>query len=124
MRDPFYRQVVAALEAKDFERNDFERCMGDLLRDPFPGLVPIPGGSDAGMDGAIADGRGAPYPFVCTTDDRVIRNLTGSLRSYSKSGGQRRQVVLATSVALSPQRRRNLEKRAEELGFTLAQIFF
>ena len=98
--------------------------MGNLLRDhPFESLVPIPGGTDAGMDGAIADGEGAPYPLVCTTDDRVLRNLTGSLESYLKSGGQRRQAVLATSVALTPQRRFNLEQRARELGFTLVQIF-
>ncbi len=124
MRDPFYRQIVAVLEAKDFGRDDFERCMCDLLRDhPFESLVPIPGGSDAGMDGAIADGEGAPYPLVCTTANRVRRNLTGSLKSYLKSGGPRRQAVLATSVALTPQLRRKLQVRAQELGFTLVQIF-
>ena len=124
MRHPFYQQIVAALEAKNYHWQDFERCMCDLLRDhPFESLVPIPGGSDAGMDGAIADGHGAPYPLVCTTDKHVLRNLTGSLESYRKRGGQREKVLLATSVALTPQRRRNLDARAESMGFTLVQIF-
>src|SRR3989442_11137301 len=72
------------------------------------------------MDGATAsDG-----PFlVSTTDEAVIRNLTGSLRSYLKSGGLRRTLVLATSQELTQTRRRNLQKRARELGFSLLQIY-
>ena len=121
MTDPFYRQIVAALEAKDFDPLVFQRCMGDLLRDTFPGLVPIVGGSDAGMDGAIADGQGEPYPLVCTTGEDVIGNLTENLDSHLKEGSPRRRVVLATSQALSPTRRRNLTARAREKGFTLLQ---
>ncbi len=88
MRDPFYRQIIAGLEAKDFDPQVFERCVCDLLRDdPFPSLAPIPGGNDAGMDGAIADGGGEAYPLVCTTDNDVIGNLTASLESYRRRGG-------------------------------------
>jgi hypothetical protein len=123
MRHPFYSQIVSALEAKDFDPEVFERCMCYLLLGPFPGLVPISGGNDAGMDGAIADGQGEPYPLVCTSDDDVIGNLTKNLESYTARGGPRRQVVLATSLRLKPPRRRNLEQRAREMGFTLRQIF-
>ncbi len=120
--DPFHRQILAALEEKRFDPQVFERCMADLLRDTFPGLVPVPGGSDAGMDGAIGDGQGEPFPLVCTTAKDVIGNLTRSLESYVGSGGRRRDVVLATSRVLTPLRRRNLRQRAREKGFTLCQI--
>jgi hypothetical protein len=73
------------------------------------------------MDGAIADGEGPPFPLVCTTEKDVIGNLTRSLKSYMRSGGHRRNVVVATSQRLTPIRIRNLSKRAKELGFVLVQ---
>lgn len=100
----------------------FERCAADLLRPIYPGLVPVRGGSDSGMDGAVADGLGSPFPLVCTTSDRVLDNLRRSLHSYLAEGGERRRVVLSTSRALSPKRRWNLRQAAAELGFTLVQV--
>jgi hypothetical protein len=121
--DPFDRQIVAALEEKHFDPHTFEACMGDLLRTVFPGLVPVPGGNDDGIDGAIADGRGEPYPLVCTSAKDVIGNLTRSLDSYVRRGHQRRDVALATSQQLTPQRRFNLDRRAADKGFQMLQVF-
>jgi hypothetical protein len=75
------------------------------------------------MDGAIADGQGPAFSLVCTTAKDVIGNLTRSLDSYLRDDGSRRQVVLATSQELTQRRRRNLEKRAEEKGFVLNQVY-
>ncbi len=100
----------------------FEQCAADVLRTIHPTLVPIRGGSDAGMDGAIAKKGGLPYPLVTTTSKKVSVNLERSLKSYVQHGGRRRSVVLATSQALTPQRRRSLEKAARKLGFHLLQI--
>lgn len=122
--DPFHDQIVDALGKGDFDPLVFEACMGDLLRKDIPGLVPVPGGGDAGIDGAIADGRGEPYPLVCTTSKDVLGNLTRSLRAYKKEKQwPRRQVALATSQSLTPRRRRHLEDRAESEGFTMLQVF-
>jgi len=120
-RDPLHRQILERLGG-DLNPRDFEEAVCDLLRDTFPSLVPIRGGSDSGRDGAIADGEGETYPLVCTTGADVIGNLTDSLDSYLSDGGRRRKVVLATSQALTPKRRSNLERRAVEKGFTLVQI--
>jgi ATPases with chaperone activity, ATP-binding subunit len=119
MADPFYEEIINAL-AGALDKDRFELCAASLLTKEFPTLVPIRGGTDSGMDGATAsDG-----PFlVCTTGTDVIRNLTGSLRSYLKNRGTRRSVVLATSQELSETRRRNLQNRARELGFSLLQIY-
>ena len=121
-RDSFYHQIVEGLK-KPLDRDLFEECCADILRVDFPTLVPIRGGIDAGMDGAIADGKGLPFPLICTTGRNVIGNLTKSIASYVKSGGKRRKAVLATSQELMSKKRRNLESRAKDLGFTLVQIY-
>ena len=101
----------------------FERCAVDLLREVYPGLVPIRGGDDGGMDGAIADSRGGvPMPLVVTTAGSVIGNLNRNLESYRRGGGTASEAVVATSRPLTARQRRNLEKRAGEFGLVLRQI--
>jgi hypothetical protein len=121
MRDAFYNQIITRLQ-KQLDPELFEQCAADLLRVIYPSLVPIHGGSDSGMDGAIADGKGEPFPLVTTTSSRVIDNLTRNLTTYIQDGGRRRKVILATSQALTPAKRTNLFQRARNLGFTLIQI--
>lgn len=120
IRDPFYRDIIRGLNGK-LDPELFEQCAADILRDIYPGCVPIRGGSDAGMDGAISDSEGVAFPLIATTQRDVIGNLTKSLNSYLENGGPRRKVVLATSQNLTPKRRRNLEERARQLGFELIQ---
>jgi hypothetical protein len=119
IRDPFYQAIVEKLKAP-LDGNIFEASSNSLLRNYYPTLVPIPGGTDSGMDGATADS--GPF-LICTTQSDVIRNLTKSIQSYLRSGGLRREVILATSQALTPTKRANLENRARELGFHMKQIY-
>ncbi len=121
MKDPHYRKILEGLGGA-LDPQVFEACAVDLLRGVYPGLVPVHGGQDYGMDGAIADGEGEPYPLVVTTAEDVIRNLTKNLYSYVEGNGRRRRVVVATSRPLTARRRKNLEERAREKGFTLVQI--
>jgi len=121
IRDPFYKDIISRLNAK-LDPELFEQCAADVLRNIYPGLVPIRGGNDAGMDGAIGDAQGNAYPLVSTTQKNVIGNLTKNLKSYIRSGGTRRNVIVATSQSLTPRKRLHLEKRASQLGFTLIQI--
>lgn len=97
--------------------------MSDLLREVFPGLVPVPGGNDAGMDGAVAQVEGEPFPVVCTTGEDVHGNLAGSLDSFLKRGLSSRKVAVATSRTLTPSETRALFELATEKGFTLLQVF-
>ena len=119
--DLIHKEIVRRLSGR-LDPEVFERCVSDVLRNIWPGLVPVPGGSDSGMDGAVADGEGPAFPLVATTDQHPIRNLTRSLKSYVKDGGKRRKVILATSQVLNQRRRRSLEEKAERLGFVLVQI--
>ena len=121
VRDPLYRSIERRLGER-LDPNLFEKCAVELLRDAYPGLAAVAGGDDGGMDGAISSGTGEPLPLIVTTSERVLDNLTRSLTAYQRTGGSARQAVLATSQALTPRKRRNLEKRARELGFTLRNI--
>lgn len=122
IRDPFYRQIVEGLNST-LDPESFERCAADLLRQDYSTLVPIRGGSDFGMDGAVADGSGEPFPLVTTTGKNAIGNLTRNLKKYKEDGGTRRRAIFATSKPLTPKRTKNLYERATELGFTLLQIY-
>ena len=122
IRDPLYRDITKGLNGK-LDPELFEQCAADILQAIYPGLVPIRGGSDAGMDGAISDKEDVAFPLIATTQKDVIGNLTRNLNSYLENGGPRRRVVLATSQKLTQTRRRNLEERASELGFTLIQAY-
>src|SRR5262245_51105976 len=121
IHDPFYQQIVVGLQGT-LDPENFERCAADLLRTIYPGLVPVRGGCDGGMDGAIADCQGTAYPLVCTTAEDVIGNLRDSLGAYLNRGGKRRLAVAATSQELTPRRRENLEAAADEFGFTLVNV--
>ena len=121
VKDPFYQQILEGLSG-DLNPQDFEDCMADVLRDEFPTLVPVRGGKDSGMDGAIADGEGEPFPLVVTTAKDVARNLRKSLDSFMERGQPARKAVFATSRSLTPQRRLKLMDLARKKGFTLVQI--
>jgi hypothetical protein len=120
--DPLYRQIAEKLSA-ELDPKLFEQCVCDLLGKDGVKVVPIPGGQDAGMDGAVFDGEAEAFPLICTTQGSVITNLTKSLDSYLKGGGTRRKAILATSRHLTARERRNLENRAREKGFNLVQVY-
>src|SRR5258708_6176944 len=107
IRDPFYNQIIAQLEGT-LDAELFERCASDLLRKIYPTLVPMPGGTDSGMDGAIADRDGEPFPLVSTTNKDVIGNFTRNLQTYVDNQRSRRKVLLATCHRLTPQKKINL----------------
>lgn len=63
-----------------------------------------------------------PYPLIVTTAKDVTRNLKRSLDSWLKRKRPRREVVLATSQALTPERQHKLKDFAKEKGFTLVGL--
>ena len=120
--DPFYRKIEECLNG-DLDHDLFEECVVDLIRrhdDYF--AVPILGGQDGGMDGAVADGEGEPYPIITTCGKDVIGNMTRNLERYICEDGKRRKCIVATSQSLTSRKRKNLRERAYEFEFTLVQI--
>lgn len=117
-RDPLRKQITDALSEK-LDGDLFEACMCDVLRAEWPTLIPVPGGNDAGSDGAWLndDGRGI---LVATTQKNVIGNVTRNLNQHIARGQLGKQVLVVTSRALSAPQCRNIEKRIRELGFISA----
>lgn len=120
MRDPFYAAIVGGLD-RELDPRLFEACVVDILYPEIP-VVPVSGGDDLGLDGAVFDGEDVAYPLITSTAKDAIGNLTRNLTRYLEVGGGRRLAIFATSRDLSARRRRNLEERARSLGFTLVQI--
>lgn len=116
--DPFLEQILDRLD-KLTNGDLFEQCAPELLRDEWPSMVPVPGGRDAGMDGAWAEAKKRGF-LVCTVSPNVIGNVTKSLKSHRAEGCTLRHVLVATSQNLTPRQCRNIENRVEQLGFRLA----
>jgi hypothetical protein len=119
VRDPFYRQILASL-SEPLDPQTFEACMGDILRNDLPGLVPVLGGSDSGFDGAFAEAEGE-FPLVCTTGKNVVRNLSKSLDS-AKKNSPARKVAFATSRRLTPPQRTQLKRLALDRGYLMVLL--
>ena len=119
--DQFYDAIKEALK-KRLDPDLFELCVCDLLQKEFPGIVSIQGGKDAGMDGAIPDAKGEPFPLICTTGKSVVRNLSKNIKSYIRAGRPRKKAIFATSKFLLPKERLSLFDKAREYGFKLIQI--
>lgn len=122
-KDEFFESILEKLNGK-LDADLFEKCVVDILRrNDYPTLVPISGGQDSGMDGALSDGNGTPIPLVTTTNKSPITNLEKNLSKYKEDGGERSQVIFATSVSLTPRRSKNLYDKARKLGFELIQVY-
>lgn len=121
MTDPLYNQIVKGL-AKLGDGNKFQSCAADLLRKEHPGLVPISGGNDAGLDGAAQAAGGPKIQLICTTQKSVITNVGKSLAESKKKKQQSDHILVATSQALSPQQKRNLEAKVKKFGKKLLPV--
>lgn len=122
MRDPLYKKIIEGLNGT-LDGNLFEACACDLLRSEIPGLVPVPGGSDRGFDGAIPDLGADKYPLICTVQKDSKANLVKNLEARLADGAKERKAAFATSRPLTPAARHQLDAAAADKGYTLIQIF-
>ncbi len=124
IRDPHYRAILDRLSATGLDPDAFERCALDLLRDIYPRLTPVEGGSDLGMDGLDTSDPDEQMFLVATTAKDVRSNLLTSLRSHkrqSESIGARR-VVVATSQPATGSLHERLRETATGEGFQLVNL--
>jgi hypothetical protein len=118
MSDPLRQHIEDALDG-EIDPDQFELCACELLREVFPGVFPIAGGTDDGFDGGIPTPEG-PLPLVCTVGQQALDNLRRNLGTYlQRYPNGPKQAVFATPRSLTPRRRRNLEQAAADLGVAL-----
>ena len=123
IRDRLFRAILERLGG-DLNDKVFELFAVDVVRQEFPSAVPVLGGSDAGLDGAVGNIEGPRLPIIVTTSDRVRNNVRRNLLKYNREwkalGGG---VVVVTRTALTPQRQKNVHDLVVELGFHLVQFY-
>ena len=98
-RDPL-REKILNIASRCPLSPTFRACVCDLLRSEWPTLVPVPGGSDTGVDGAWADSQGRGI-VITTTGRNVIANVTKNLKCHIKNGRRTGQVLSRRVGSLS-----------------------
>lgn len=105
---------------------DFEDCATSLLSIEHPGLAPVTGGTDYGLDAEIAKPDGDVIGLIITSS-RTWEGARKSLRDSLKSARQHkrpvRQVMVANLAEVNRQRREKLKGIAEEFDCALIQVY-
>lgn len=116
-------RLEQALEHNRLSPTVFERCAQDLLTDLYPGLSPIPGGSDWGRDSDIAGSGSSIPPRLLATSSRsldgVRKNMVGGISSMRSHGVCFDRIVLANPASLRLPERQKLVDAAQKEGARL-----
>ncbi len=109
-------RIQHALATNRLDKDEFERCATDLLGEIYPGLSPIPGGTDWGRDADVNVASSNPPLRLLVTTSRTLegvrKNLNSGLNSMKKHGVPVERVVLANPMPLSGLDRDSLQKSA------------
>jgi hypothetical protein len=116
-------RIEHALATKRLSPEVFERCAQDLLSAVYPGLSPIPGGTDWGRDADIA-GKGDEGPVrLLVTSSRslegVRKNMLAGIASMKEHNVRFRRIVLANPALLRLTDRQKLVESAKNAGALL-----
>lgn len=111
-------RIEQALASKRLSAEVFERCAQDLLSELFPGLSPIPGGTDWGRDADIAGTDDPLPPRLMATSSRTLdgvrKNMLGGIRSMREHGVPFDRLVLANPAQLRLAERQKLVDSARK----------
>lgn len=105
---------------------DFEDCATSLLSIEHPGLAPVTGGTDYGLDAEIAKPNGDVIGLIITSSrtwEGARRSLRDSLKSARQHERPVRQVMVANLAEVNRQRREKLKVIAEEFDCELTQVY-
>ena len=106
--------------------NEFEDCVTSLLTPLYPGLVPIVGGTDYGLDAEVTSSDSRLIGLTITssrTPDGARASLRSSLASMRRHGLQVERVMAANLAEMNRRRRNGLSAIAHEFDCELVQVF-
>lgn len=119
-------RIEHALASNDLDPVLFERCAQDLLIETYPGLSPVPGGTDWGRDADVHDGAATP-PRLMVTKSRdysdIRSNMVGGLESLKQHSVSVDRVVIASPGRLSEIQRGKLREAAAGHGARLEAVY-
>ena len=119
-------RIEDALADNDLDPVLFERCAQDLLIETYPGLSPVPGGTDWGRDADVHDGAGTPPRLMVTKsrDYSAIRsNMVRGLKSLKQHSVSVDRVVIANPGRLNASQRARLREAAAVHGARLEAVY-
>lgn len=105
--------------------HDFEDCATSLLSPIHPGLVPITGGSDFGLDAEITEDSRITGLIITSSRswDGARRSLRDSLRSMRKNQVSVQRVVVVNLAEANRSKREKLRDIAKEFDCELVQVY-
>lgn len=116
-------RIEHLLAEKKLDPQLFERCAQDLLGEIYPGLVPIPGGSDWGRDADVhVASESVPYRLIATTSrklESIRQNLLRGIASMKKHTVAIDRLALANPADLNLLQRNKLAEVARREGARL-----
>jgi hypothetical protein len=122
-RDAYYTAIEQSLELGGLDAELFERLAAELVESKGYPTQLVVGGADNGYDFELSDADREPGPGVVTTGAQVLGNLRRNLgRHRERCPRAARKTFVVTSRRLTPQKRRNLMKCAEEKGYVLLGV--
>lgn len=108
------------------QQSDFEDCAAALIAHDYPGLVPVTGGTDHGLDAELVKRNGQVLGLIITSS-RTWEGAKRSLRESLKSAREHRkrvdQVVVANLAEINRQKRIKLTAIAKEFPCELIQVY-
>ena len=119
-------RIEQALASKRLDHNLFERCAQDLLIEVYPGLSPIPGGTDWGSDADIHRGEAVPTRLLATSSRTlkgVRANMARGIASMKQHGKPFDRIVLANCGQLSQLQRNSLSESARKKRATIDAVY-
>jgi hypothetical protein len=123
--DRLYQDIVRKLQTEKLHDATFEKIAVRIANSYGVRVLPTPGGQDAGYDGAIvdADGGRLPGPLAATMQENGLANLRKNLRMHSDTyPGAAKTAFFATTQPKTNQKKQNLIKEAQKMGYTLLGI--
>ncbi|MFF7683400.1 hypothetical protein ACFZA2_11635 [Microbacterium sp. NPDC007973] len=108
------------------QQSDFEDCAAALVAHDYPGLVPVAGGTDHGLDAELVKGNGQVLGLIITSSrtwEGAKKSLRGSLKSARDHKKRVDQVVVANLAEINRQKRIKLAAIAKEFSCELIQVY-
>lgn len=108
------------------QQTNFENCAAALVAREYPGLVPVTGGTDHGLDAELVKPNGQVLGLIITSSrtwEGAKKSLRGSLVSARDHKKHVDQVIVANLAEINRQKRIKLGEIANEFQCELLQVF-